>query len=101
MTLTHTTLKLVGFAPLAHRPPLTPRFWLYCAGAYIMPVVAQVVLPEDPGQIDELVWLLTLAPAFLLSLHYGLKGAVAGLLMGTSLFITVQLVVALNFTPDN
>jgi signal transduction histidine kinase len=50
---------------------------------------------------DELVWLVTLAPAFLLSLHYGLKGAVAGLLMGTALFIAVQIVVALNYTPDD
>jgi len=94
---------MVGFAPLAHRPPLSTRFWLYCTAAYIMPVVAQVVLPDDPAatNYDELVWLITLAPAFLLSLHYGLKGAVAGLLMGTSLFITVQLVVALNYTADD
>ena len=101
MTITRTTLRMVGFAPLAHRPPLSTRFWLYCAAAYVMPVVAQVVLPDDPQQYDELVWLITLAPAFLLSLHYGLKGAVAGLLMGTSLFITVQIVIALNFTADD
>jgi len=101
MSITRSTLRLVGFAPLAHRPPLSARFWLYCTAAYLMPVVVQVVLPdENQGVYDELVWLVTLAPAFLLSLHYGLKGAVAGLLMGTSLFITVQLVVALNFTPD-
>jgi signal transduction histidine kinase len=94
-------LRLVGFGPLAHRPPLSGRFWLYCAAAYLMPVMTQVVLPDDPGLYDELVWLVTLAPAFLLSLHYGLRGAVAGLLMGTTLFITVQIVVALNFTPDD
>jgi glucose-6-phosphate-specific signal transduction histidine kinase len=101
MTLSRRALRLVGFEPMAHRPPLTARFWLYCSAAYIMPVVTQVVLPDDPGLYDELVWLVTLAPAFLLSLHYGLKGAVAGLLMGTALFITVQIVVALNFTPDD
>jgi signal transduction histidine kinase len=86
---------------MAHRPPLKGRFWLYCTAAYLIPVVAQVALPRDPGMYDELVWLITLAPAFLLSLHYGLKGAVAGLLMGTSLFLVVQAVVALNYTPDD
>lgn len=101
MTLHDRILRAVGFPPMAHRPPLEPRFWLYCTAAYVMPVVSQVALPEDPGLYDELVWLVTLAPAFLLSLHYGLKGAVAGLLMGTSLFVAVQIVVALNFTPDD
>ncbi len=110
MGLRRTFLRLVGFAPLAHRPPLTARFWLYCTAAYIIPVVVQVALPNRgaaPIEVpvdysyDDLVWLVTLAPAFLLSLHYGLKGAVAGLLMGTSLFLTVQAVVALNFNaPD-
>ncbi len=100
MSLRRKLLNSVGFAPLAHRPPLSGRFWLYCAAAYLMPVVCQIVLPDDGGLYDELVWLVTLAPAFLLSLHYGLKGAVAGLLMGTTLFITVQLVVSLNYTPD-
>lgn len=94
-------LRLTGFPPMAHRPKLEPRFWLYCIAAYLMPVVAQIALPEDPGMSDELVWLVTLAPAFLLSLHYGLKGAVAGLLMGTTLFVVVQIVVALNYTPDD
>ena len=56
-------MRLVGFEPLAHRPPLSTRFWLYCTGAYVMPVVAQVVLPDDPANYDELVWLVTLAPA--------------------------------------
>lgn len=94
-------LRFVGFPPMAHRPPLKGRFWLYCSAAYLIPVMAQVGLPRDPGMYDELVWLITLAPAFLLSLHYGLKGAVAGLLMGTTLFLVVQAVVALNYTPDD
>lgn len=101
MTLHDRVLRFVGFPPMAHRPPLEPRFWLYCVAAYLMPVVSQVLVPEDPGLYDELVWLVTLAPAFLLSLHYGLKGAVAGLLMGTALFLVVQVVVALNYTPDD
>jgi glucose-6-phosphate-specific signal transduction histidine kinase len=86
---------------MAHRPPLKGRFWLYCTAAYLIPVVTQVGLPTDPLMNDELVWLVTLAPAFLLALHYGLKGAVAGLLMGTVLFLVVQTVVAVNYTPDD
>lgn len=101
MKLQERFLRLVGFPPMSHRPPLKGRFWLYCAAAYLVPVVAQVALPRDPARYDELVWLITLAPAFLLSLHYGLKGAVAGLLMGTVLFLVVQVVVALNYTPDD
>lgn len=101
MRLQDRVLHFVGFPPMAHRPPLKGRFWLYCTAAYLMPVMAQVALPNDPGMYDELVWLITLAPAFLLSLHYGLKGAVAGLLMGTVLFLVVQAVVAINYTPDD
>jgi signal transduction histidine kinase len=101
MKWSYRILSLVGFAPMAHRPPLLPRFWLYCSAAYLIPVIVEVAIPRSPGLYDELVWLVTLAPAFLLSLHYGLKGAGAGLLMGTALFLTVQAVVAVNFTPDD
>jgi len=94
-------LRALGFGPLAHRPPLSARFWLYCAAAYLIPVVVQVALPDDPTSTDEVVWLVTLGPAFLLSLHYGLKGAVAGLFMGTALFLTVQFVLAAYYTADN
>src|ERR1044072_6543911 len=100
MSIKSRFLHVVGFAPVAHRPPLSAHYWLYCAAAYLIPVMTQVVLSRR-GDYDELVWLVTLAPAFLLSLHYGLKGAVAGLLMGTALFVTVQAVVAVNFTPDD
>ncbi len=71
------------------------------AAAYLAPVVFQVAFPEDPTYSDELVWLITLVPAFLLSLYYGLKGAFAALVMGTLLFVVVQAVVALNYTPDD
>jgi signal transduction histidine kinase len=101
MKRSHRLLSLVGFAPMAHRPPLRRRFWLYCSAAYLTPVIVEVAIPRSPGLYDELVWLVTLAPAFLLSLHYGLKGAGAGLVMGTALFLTVQAVVAVNYTPDD
>jgi signal transduction histidine kinase len=86
---------------MSHRPSLSTRHWFYVSAAYLIPVVVQVAFPEDPTLSDELVWLTTLAPAFLLSLHYGMKGAFAALIMGTLLFVVVQAVVALNYTPDD
>ncbi|PYO63250.1 MAG: hypothetical protein DMD28_02830 [Gemmatimonadetes bacterium] len=84
-----TRLRLVdflGFTPLAHRPPLPRRWWVYCAVAYLAPsLVLQFVASEEVPYRD-LIWLLTLVPAYLLSLTYGLRGAVAGLVMGTVLF---------------
>ncbi len=93
--------EVTELAPAAHRPPLPRRQWFYVAAAYLAPVVIQVAFPEDPTYSDELVWLITLVPAFLLSLYHGLKGALAALVMGTILFMVVQAVVALNYTPDN
>lgn len=101
MSMRQRLQRFVGFEPMMHRPPLRRRFWIYAAAAYLIPVVVQVAFPDDPGLTDELVWLVTLVPAFLLALHYGLKGAFAALVMGTGLFIVVQLVVAINFTPDD
>jgi len=92
---------MLELEPLAHGLPTSPRFWIYSATAYLLPVVVQIAFPEDPALTDELVWLVILAPAFLLSLQYGLRGAFAALIMGTTLFLVVQLVVALNFTPDD
>jgi signal transduction histidine kinase len=91
------------FAPeaMAHRPPLHRRFWAYSTVAYLAPVLVQVVWPERSSVGEELVWLVTLVPAFLLALHYGLRGALAGLVMGTALFIAVQTVLALYYTPDD
>jgi len=86
---------------MAHRPPLRPRFWVYSTVAYLAPVLVQVAWPDRSTVGDELVWLVTLVPAFLLSLHYGLRGALSGLVLGTALFATVQTVLALNAVPDD
>ena len=96
-----TLARFFTLEHLPHAPPFKDRFWVYCAAAYLMPIIVQVLLPQDPGTTDELVWLVMLAPAFLLSLHYGLKGSLISLLSGTVLLILVQLIVAINFTPDD
>jgi hypothetical protein len=64
--------------------------------AYILPIVALEALPESFGTIREISWLVTLAPAFILSLHYGMLGALVGLIAGTLLYAVVQLVLSLN-----
>ena len=92
---------VIGLPQMAHRPPLPRRWALYCALAYIIPIVVMEWLPPGEGLYRELSWLTTLAPAFILSLHYGMLGALSGLVAGTLLYITVQLVLQLNLMPVN
>jgi signal transduction histidine kinase len=99
--MTYRLVDFLGFTPLSHRPPLPKRWWAYCVVSYLAPsVVLQLVSSADVHYRD-LVWLLTLVPAYLLSLHYGLRGAVAGLVMGTVLFTSIQFLVALNLEPED
>ncbi|HEX4600287.1 MAG TPA: hypothetical protein VH116_02745 [Gemmatimonadales bacterium] len=94
-------VDFLGFTPLSHRPPLPRRWWIYCAAAYLLPSLVLQLVPFDDAPYRDLIWLLTLVPAYLLSLHYGLRGAVAGLVMGTVLFTTIQLLVALNLEAED
>jgi signal transduction histidine kinase len=94
-------LRWFDFTPMAHRPPLPAQWWLWCCVAFLAPsLVLQLVSVEDVPYRD-LIWLLTLVPAYLLSLHYGMRGAVAGLLMGTVLFTALQLLLALRLEPED
>jgi signal transduction histidine kinase len=95
------TIATVGLQPMAHRPPLPRRWALYCVVAYLLPIVLIEALPEGAGLYKELSWLTTLAPAFILSLHFGMMGALAGLLAGTVLYLAVQLVLELSLMPIN
>lgn len=97
----HRLVARLGFTPLAHRPPLPRRWWAYCAVAYLAPPVVLALVPAGDVPYRDLVWLLTLVPAYLLSLHYGMRGAVAGLVMGTLLFTVIQLLVAWNLDPED
>jgi len=97
----HHLVDLLGFTPMAHRPPLPRRWSVYCAVAYLAPSVVLALVPADEVPYRDLVWLLTLVPAYLLSLHYGMRGAVAGLVMGTVLFTSIQLLVALRLDAED
>jgi hypothetical protein len=90
------TIATVGLEQMAHRPPLPRRWVVYCVLAYLLPIVALEALPESFGTIREISWLITLAPAFILSLHYGMLGAFAGLIAGTLLYLAVQVVLSVN-----
>ena len=92
-------VDFLGFSPLAHRPPLPKRWGLYCVIAYLAPSIMLQFIPAADVPYRDLVWLLTLVPAFLLSFQFGLRGAVSGLVMGTVLFVGVQFLVTLNLNP--
>jgi len=94
-------VDFLGFTPVSHRPPLPKRWWVYCGVAFLAPSLVLQVVPAAEVPYRDLVWLLTLVPAYLLSLHYGLRGAVAGLVMGTVLFTSIQFLVALNLEPED
>jgi hypothetical protein len=95
------TIATIGLRPMSHRPPLPRRWAAYCALAYLVPIVLIEALPEGAGFYTELSWLTTLAPAFILSLHFGMLGALVGLVVGTVLYLAVQLVLQLNLIPLN
>lgn len=86
---------------MTHRPPLPRRWWLYCAVAYLAPSIVLQLVPAADVPYRDLVWLLTLVPAYILSLHYGMHGAVSGLVMGTVLFTAIQYLVAWNLEPED
>ena len=94
-------LDLLGFTPMSYRPPLPRRWWLYCAVAYLAPSLVLQLVPAADVPYRDLVWLLTLVPAFVLSLHYGMHGAVSGLVMGTILFTAIQFLVAWRLEPED
>jgi len=94
-------LRWSGLHPMVHRPPLVWRFWVYSATAYLLPVVIQLGFPAEGTSLDDLIWLVTLVPAFLLSLHYGLRGAFVALILGTVLLLGVQFALVMTATPGD
>jgi len=94
-------VRALGFAPLGHRPPLPRRWQAYSALAFLAPPFVLQLVPSQDVPYRDLVWLVTLVPAYLLSYQYGMRGAAAGLLMGTVLFTAIQFLVALNLDPED
>jgi signal transduction histidine kinase len=92
-------VDFLGFTPMNHRPPLPRRWGLYCVVAYLAPSLTLQFVNATDVPYRDLVWLLTLVPAFLLSLQFGMRGAAAGLIMGTVLFTAVQFLITLNLNP--
>src|SRR6266487_1616325 len=94
-------LPWFDFTPMSHRPPLPAQWWWWCAVAYLAPSFVLRLVPAGDVPYRDLVWLLTLVPAYLLSLHYGMRGAVAGLIMGTVLFTVLQFLLAMRLEPED
>jgi glucose-6-phosphate-specific signal transduction histidine kinase len=95
------TIVTIAVEQMSHRPPLPRRWIVYCVVAYLVPIVALGALPESLGNVREVSWLTTLAPAFILSLHFGMLGALAGLIAGTVLYAAVQLIFGLQLIEVN
>lgn len=95
------TIATISLQPMSHRPPLPRRWAVYCAVAYLVPIALIETLPDGAGLYSEISWLTTLAPAFILSLHFGMLGALVGLIAGTVLYLVVQIVLQLNLMPMN
>ncbi|MGH7349869.1 MAG: hypothetical protein ACREI6_07615, partial [Candidatus Rokuibacteriota bacterium] len=74
---------------------------LYSVVAFLAPPVLLQLIPAEDVPHRDLVWLVTLVPAYLLSLQYGMRGAAAGLVMGTVLFTAIQFLVAANLDPED
>jgi signal transduction histidine kinase len=100
-TLRRRLVRLLGFTPMAHRPPLPRRWEFYCVGAFLAPSLFLQFVAAEEVPYRDLVWLVTLIPAYLLSLQFGIRGATAGLLMGTVYFTAIQLLVALNLEAED
>src|SRR5438034_9819354 len=94
-------LPWFDFTPMSHRPPLPAQWWWWCAVAYLAPSFVLRLVPAGDVPYRDLIWLLTLVPAYLLSLHYGMRGAVAGLIMGTVLFTVLQFLLAMRLEPED
>jgi len=95
------TILTIAVPQMAHRPPMPRRWIVYCVLAYLVPIIALGALPEEMGNLREVSWLTTLAPAFILSLYYGMLGALAGLIAGTVLYAGVQLIFGLQLVEVN
>ena len=64
------TIVTIAVQQMSHRPPLPKRWIVYCVLAYLAPIIALGALPQETmGNLREVSWLTTLAPAFILSLH--------------------------------
>jgi glucose-6-phosphate-specific signal transduction histidine kinase len=96
------TIVTIAVEQMSHRPPLPRRWIVYCVLAYLVPIIALGALPQETmGNLREVSWLTTLAPAFILSLHYGMLGALVGLIAGTVLYAAVQLIFGLQLIEVN
>ena len=69
--------------------------------ALAVPIVSTAVAPDwTSGQLGLLVWILPLAPSFLLSFHHGWKGASIALAAGMAAIALSQVILVLFGSSD-
>lgn len=64
-------------------------------GALAVPVADTLVLPGHPEELELLLWLLALVPAFLLAYYRGWRGVAVALASGMAVLSTTQVIVVL------
>src|SRR5437899_11600238 len=94
-------IRWFDFTPMSHRPPLPAQWWWWCAVSFLAPSLVRRLVPAGDVPYRDLAWLLTLVPSYLLSLQYGIRGAVARLLLVTVLFTSLKFLMALPRGPED
>jgi len=83
-------LRKLQLRRMAHRKQVPVWFWVCTIGGLLVPVILELILPSDAALPLELIWLTSLATAFLLPLHYGARGSVITLLAGTAVLVSAR-----------
>jgi diguanylate cyclase (GGDEF)-like protein len=78
--------------PLEPEASVPPRALVFSLVALSVAGLAAIVWPSSLDELAGLVWLLALAPAFLLAYYRGWEGAAAGLLTAMILMIAIEIV---------
>jgi len=61
------------------------RALILSVGAFLVPVVGTLAFPEQRAEVEALLWLVALVPAFLLAYYRGWKGVATALAAGMAL----------------
>lgn len=77
--------------PLASvRPQVPPRALVLSFAALAVPIYASLDAPAAAAEVELLLWLLALVPAFLLAYYRGWRGAAAALVIGMGVLSLCQ-----------
>lgn len=81
------------------RPSIPSRAIVLSFAALLVPVLQTLFWPGPPADVEPLVWLLALVPAFLLAYYRGREGAATALAFGMVLLTITHVVVVARGEP--